>query len=114
MMTLFSTLMPLISAAASFALARCRFGASFMRAPVELVEIAIRHPYHFLSYIFLSGLRRSGFQTGNWYAALFSDRFNSHAGAFRDLDSTFRRLGPGTLVVRSPIGKRSKTSRSTF
>src|SRR5262245_57159471 len=41
MITLFSTLMPLISATAPFASARRRFGASFMRAPVELVEIDI-------------------------------------------------------------------------
>src|SRR5262245_45416702 len=52
MMTLFSTLMPLISAAASFSLARCRFGASFMRAPVELVEIAIHHPSLFFCQSF--------------------------------------------------------------
>jgi hypothetical protein len=59
MMTLFSTLMPLISATASFAFACCRFGAPFIRAPVELVEIAIHHPYYFsvshFSVIFLSG-----------------------------------------------------------
>jgi hypothetical protein len=85
MMTLFSILMPLISATAPFALTYCRFGASFMRAPVEpveLVEIAIHYPYHFLSYIFLFGPRRSKLQTRNWYAALSSDRFDSRAITF--------------------------------
>src|SRR5215510_2931380 len=52
MMTLFSTLMPLISATASFDLACCRLGASFMRAPVELVEIAIHHPHILLTFFF--------------------------------------------------------------
>jgi hypothetical protein len=69
-MTLFSILIPLISATAPFGLAYCRFVASFMRAPVELVEIAIRHPYHFPPYIFLFGPRRSKLQTRNWYAAV--------------------------------------------
>src|SRR5262245_43344084 len=54
MMTLFSILMPLISATAPFALKYCRLGPSFVRALlepvelVELVEIAIHHHYHFL------------------------------------------------------------------
>jgi len=64
-----------------------------MRAPVEpveLVEIAIHHPYYFsvshFSVIFLSGPRRSGFQSGNWYAALFSEnqprRYEEREGFF--------------------------------
>jgi hypothetical protein len=47
-----------------------------MRAPVELVEIAIQHPYHFLSYNFLSGTQRSKLQTGNWYAAAAEETQN--------------------------------------
>jgi len=69
-----------------------------MRAPVEpveLVEIAIHHPYYFsvshFSVIFLSGPRRSGFQSGNWYAALFSEnrprRETKSAKVFSDLSS---------------------------
>src|SRR5262249_41041387 len=73
MMTLFSILMPLISTTAPFALTYCRFGASFMRAlvepvePVELVEIAIHYPYHFLSYAVLHfSIRTATIKTPNW------------------------------------------------